>query len=160
MDVERTALPGIGLQHVLTTGRGRQIGVVSHRTGRKDLVIYDKDDPDSCVVTVKLTTEEANAIAELLGTGRVVERLADLHRQVEGLITEQIPIAPGSPYAGRPLADARVRTRTGASIVAIVRDGQVMASPRPDFTIEAADIVVVVGTDDGVSAVADIFTQG
>ncbi|MFC5745450.1 cation:proton antiporter regulatory subunit [Actinomadura rugatobispora] len=160
MDVERTALPGIGLQHVLTTGRGRQIGVVSHRTGRKDLVIYDKDDPDSCVVTVKLTTEEANAIAELLGTGRVVERLADLHRQVEGLITEQIPIAPGSPYAGRPLADARVRTRTGASIVAIVRDGQVIASPRPDFTIEASDIVVVVGTDEGVSAVTAIFTQG
>ncbi|GAA2439837.1 cation:proton antiporter regulatory subunit [Actinomadura vinacea] len=160
MDVERTALPGIGLQHVLTTGRGRQIGVVSHRTGRKDLVIYDKDDPDSCVVTVKLSTEEANAIAELLGTGRVVERLADLHRQVEGLITEQIPIAPGSPYAGRPLADARVRTRTGASIVAIVRDGHVKASPRPDAPIEAGDIVVVVGTDEGVAAVTAIFDQG
>jgi len=160
VDVERTALPGIGLQHVLTTGRGRQIGVVSHRTGRKDLVIYDKDDPDSCVVTVKLTTEEANAIAELLGTGRVVERLADLHRQVEGLVTEKIPIAAGTPYAGRPLGDARVRTRTGASIVAIVRDSQVIASPRPDFVIEADDIVVVVGTKEGVAAVTRIFSQG
>ncbi|MFF5261471.1 cation:proton antiporter regulatory subunit [Actinomadura viridis] len=160
MDVERTALPGIGLQHVLTTGRGRQIGVVSHRNGRKDLAIYDKDDPDSCVVTVKLSTEEANAIAELLGTGRVVERLNDLHRQVEGLMTEQIPIAPGSPYDGRPLAATQARTRTGASIVAVVRDGQVQASPRPDFIFTSGDIVVVVGTDEGTTAVAAILSNG
>ncbi|MEW2358527.1 cation:proton antiporter regulatory subunit [Spirillospora sp. NPDC029432] len=160
MDVERTALPGIGLQHVLTTGRGRQIGIVSHRTGRKDLVIYDKHDPDSCVVTVKLTTEEANAIAELLGTGRVVERLNDLHRQVEGLKTEQIPITPGSPYAGRPLSDTQARTRTGASIVAVVRDGHVLASPRPDFLFTENDIIVVVGTDEGTAAVAAILAQG
>ncbi|MFI0352033.1 cation:proton antiporter regulatory subunit [Actinomadura sp. 9N407] len=160
MDVERTALPGIGLQHVLTTARGRQIGVVSHRTGRKDLVIYDRDDPDTCVVTVKLSTEEANAIADLLGTGRVVERLNDLHRQVEGLVTEQILIAPGSPYAGRPLADTRARTRTGASIVAVVRAGAVLASPRPDFTFAADDIVVAVGTDEGTTAVATLLADG
>jgi TrkA domain protein len=160
VDVERTALPGIGLQHVLTTARGRQIAVISHRTGRKDLVIYDRDDPDTCVATVKLSTEEANAIAELLGTGRVVERLNDLHRQVEGLVTEQYPIAPGSPFDGRALADTQARTRTGASIVAVVRDRQVIASPRPDFTFTAGDIVVVVGTGEGTSAVAAILADG
>ncbi|GAA0360247.1 cation:proton antiporter regulatory subunit [Microbispora corallina] len=160
MEVERTALPGIGLQHVLTTERRRQVGVISHHTGRRDLVVYDKEDPDTCVVTVALTAEEANALAELLGTGRVVERLAELQRQVEGLVTEQIPIAPGSPYTGRPLGDARVRTRSGASIVAVVRDGQVVASPRPDFRFEAGDVVVVVGTAEGTAAVADILSSG
>ncbi|NVI87255.1 cation:proton antiporter regulatory subunit [Actinomadura sp. BRA 177] len=160
MDVERTALPGIGLQHVMTTGRGRQLGVISHRTGRRDLVIYDKEDPDSCIATVALTAEEANAIAELLGTGRIVEHLAELHRQVEGLITEQYPIAAGSPYDGRPLGDTRARTRTGASIVAVVRDGQVLASPRPDFTFTAGDIIVVVGTGEGTAAVAQILATG
>jgi TrkA domain protein len=144
----------------MTTGRGRQIGIISHRTGRRDLVVYDRDDPDSCVATVALTAEEANAIAELLGTGRAVEHLAELHRQVEGLITEQIPIAPGSPYDGRPLGDTRSRTRTGASIVAVVRDGQVIASPRPDFLFTAGDIVVVVGTGEGTTAVARILNDG
>lgn len=52
MDVERAALPGIGLRHVFTTVRGRQMGVVSHHTGRRDPVIYDKEDPDTCVVSV------------------------------------------------------------------------------------------------------------
>ncbi|WP_030176939.1 cation:proton antiporter regulatory subunit [Spirillospora albida] len=160
MDVERTSLPGIGLRHVFTTERGRQVGVVSHHTGRRDLVIYDKEDPDSCVVAVALNGDEAGALAELLDTGRVVERLAELQREVEGLMTEQIPLAPGSPYAGRPLSDTRARTRTGASIVAVVRAGQVIASPRPDFVFNAADVVVAVGTAEGTAAVVDILTRG
>ncbi|MFC6884421.1 MULTISPECIES: cation:proton antiporter regulatory subunit [Actinomadura] len=160
MDVERTALPGIGLQHVLTTGRGRQIGVISHRNGRRDLVVYDKEDPDTCVVTVALSAEEANAIAEFLGTARIVEHLAELQRQVEGLVTEQLAIAPGSPYDGRPLGDTQARTRSGASIVAVVRSGQVHASPRPDFVFAAGDTVVVVGTGEGTAAVAQILADG
>jgi TrkA domain protein len=160
VDVERTALPGIGLQHVFTTRRGRQVGVVSHRTGRRDLAVYDKEDPDTCVVTVQLTPEEANVLAELLGTGRVVERLADLHRQVEGLVTELIPIMDGSPYDGRSLGDTQARSRTGASIVAVVRGAQVHASPRPDFVFAAGDKVVVVGTGEGTSAVAHILSDG
>ncbi|GAA1541563.1 cation:proton antiporter regulatory subunit [Actinomadura kijaniata] len=160
MDVERTSLPGIGLRHVVTTERGRQLGVVSHRTGRRDLVVYDKHDPDTCVVSVQLTGEEANALAELLGTGRVVERLAELNRQVEGLVTEQIPISAASPYAGRSLGDTRARTRTGASIVAVVRNGQVIASPRPDFVFQGDDVVVAVGTAEGAAAVARILTAG
>ena len=160
MDVERTALPGIGLQHVFTTAKGRRIGTISHRDGRRDLLIYDRVDPDTCVLTLPLTVEEANALAELLGTARIVERLTELHRQVEGLVSAQIPIAAGSPYDGRPLGNTQVRTRTGASIVAVVRDGNVVASPRPDFGFQAGDIVVVVGTAEGTAAVGDILATG
>ncbi|KAB2361844.1 cation:proton antiporter regulatory subunit [Actinomadura montaniterrae] len=144
----------------MTTERGRQLGIISHRSGRRDLVVYDREDPDSCVATVALTAEEASAIAELLGTGRIVEHLAELHRQVEGLVTEQLPIAPGSPYVGRPLGDTQARTRTSASIVAVVREGQVVASPRPDFVFAAGDVVVVVGTGEGTAAVAAILADG
>ncbi len=160
MDVERTALPGLGLQHVFTTARGRGVGVVSHHTGRRDLVIYDAHDPDTAAETVVLTPDEANALAELLGTQRIVERLAELARQVEGLVSRQVPIEPGSPYDRRPLGDTRARTRTGASIVAVVRGGQVIASPRPDFWFAAGDVVVVVGTAEGTDAVAQIFVSG
>jgi TrkA domain protein len=160
MDVEQIGLPGIGLQHVFTTARGRRVGVVSHRTGRRDLVVYQLDDPDSAAVTVALTAEEADALAEVLGTHRVVERLAELGRQVEGLVTEQIVIAPGSPYDGRTLGDTQARTRTGASIVAVVRDQRVVASPRPDFGFRAGDVIVAVGTADGTAGVVDILTNG
>ena len=160
MDVERTNLPGIGLRHVIMTTRGRRIGVVSHRSGRRDLVIYDKTDPDTTVVSVALSGEESNTLAELLGTARIVERLAEQQRQVEGLQTVQLVIAPGSPYDGRTLGETRARTRTGASIVAIVRDPLVIASPRPDFALQAGDLLIVVGTAEGTDAVADILADG
>jgi TrkA domain protein len=160
LEFERSALPGIGLLHVYTTRRGRRIGVISHRTGRRDLVIYDPDDPDTSRETVALDIEEADALAELLAASRIVERLADLEEQVEGLVSERIPITSGSPYDGRPLGDTQARTRTGASIVAVVRDRDVIASPRPDFVFVAGDVVVVVGTAEGTAAVADIFAGG
>ncbi|MEV4176333.1 cation:proton antiporter regulatory subunit [Nonomuraea sp. NPDC049709] len=160
MEIEQTALPGIGLRHEFTTRSGRRVGIVSHRTGRRDLVIYDRDDPDGVCETVKLNDEEADALAELLGAPRVVQRLNDLHREVAGLVSEKLPISDDSPYAGRPMGDARVRSRTGASIVAIVRAGQVVTSPGPDFALAAGDLVVVVGSTESVNAVADILGRG
>ncbi|WP_214410248.1 cation:proton antiporter regulatory subunit [Sphaerisporangium fuscum] len=160
MDIEQTALPGIGLKHEFTTQSGRRIAVVSHRTGRRDLVLYDKHDPDRACEAVQLNDEEADALVELLGAPRIVQRLNTLHREVEGLVSVQLPIPAGSPYAGRPMGDARVRTRTGASIVAVVRGGQVHASPSPDFVLTAGDVVVVVGSRESTAAVADIFSQG
>lgn len=160
MDVERTALPGIGLRYTFTTQQGRRLGLVSHRSGRRDLVIYRRDDPDSAADSLVLTSAEADGLAELLAAARVVERLAELHRQVEGLVGEQLPIVAGSPYDGRTLGDTRARTRTGASIVAVVRDRQVIASPRPDFVFQAADVVVVVGTADGTAGIAAILADG
>jgi TrkA domain protein len=155
--VEETPLPGIGLRHDFMTAAGRRVGVVSHRDGRRELVIYDARDPDACVAQVRLTDEEADALAEILGATRVIERLAALRQQVEGLVSEEVPIRPGSPYDGRALGDTRARTRTGASIVAVIRGGEVLASPGPDFRFAGGDVVVTVGTPEGVAAVADIL---
>ena len=160
MEFERWELPGIGLQHVMTTHRGRRVGVISHRGGRRDLLVYDADDPDASAESVALTVEEADALAELLAASKIVERLGDLERQIEGLVSERLPVVAGSPYDGRTLGDTHARSRTGASIVAVVRDREVIASPTPDFTFQAGDIVVVIGTAEGTRAVAEILTEG
>lgn len=160
MEVHRTALPGIGLLFEFVTERGRRVGVVSHRTGRREVVVYSREDPDTAAVTLTLNAEEADGLAELLTSARIVERLDALHRQVEGLVTEQIPIPAGSPYDRRSLGDTHARTRTAASIVAVVRGQQVYASPRPDFMFQARDIVVVVGTAEGTAAVARLLAEG
>ena len=57
--VEQTPLPGIGVRHDLVTSSGRTVGVVSHRNGRRDLVLYDVDDPDACLASIPLTDDEA-----------------------------------------------------------------------------------------------------
>lgn len=160
MDVEETALPGIGLRHDFSTRSGRRIGVVSHHHGRRELVIYDAEDPDASRESITLTPEESDVLSELLGAPHIVEKLADLNRAFAGLVGEQIKILPGSPYTGRPLGDTQARTRTGASIVAVVRDHEVLASPRPDFRFQAGDIIVVVGTPENTAAVGALLRDG
>ena len=160
VEIEQTALPGIGTRYVVVARSGRRVGVVTHRNGRRELVIYDADDPDTAAASLTLTSDEADALAELLGAPRVVQRLAKMHRELEGLTSEQVLIADGSPYVGRTLGETQSRTRTGASIVAVVRAGEVHASPAPDFEFAARDIVVVVGTPEGTSGVAHILADG
>lgn len=157
VQVEETRLPGIGLRHDFVTASGRRVGVVSHRTGRRDLLVYDETDPDACREVVRLSDEEADALAEFLGAARIVERLGALNEQVGGLVTEQLPISAGSPYDGRTLGETEARTRTGASIVAVLREGNPIVSPRPDFRFAAGDTLLVVGTTEGVAGVAEIL---
>lgn len=157
MRVEETALPGIGVRHDIVTERGRRVGILSYRNGRRDLVVYDDEDPDTCVLSLPLAPEESNALAEILGAPRVVERLAALHEQAAGLITTQVPVAADSSFDGRTLGDTQARTRTGASIVAVLRRGEVALSPGPDFVFAAEDRVIVVGTREGTAAVAEIL---
>ena len=157
VELEEVRLPGIGVRDDFLTREGRRVGVVAHRSGRRDLVVYDRDDPDACSEAVPLTTEEADALAELLGAPRVVERLATIREQAAGLVTAQLPVTPGSPYAGRTLGETEARSRTGASIVAVLRGDGVIPSPAPDFKFEAGDMVLVVGTRPGVDGVAQIL---
>lgn len=158
--VEQTPLPGIGVRHDLITSSGRTVGVVSHRNGRRDLVLYDVEDPDACLASIPLTDDEAEALADVLSASLMLGQLAGLREQAEGLLTEQVAISAGSPFVGRRLGDTRARTLTGASIVAVLRDRDVIASPGPSFVFEAGDVVVVVGTRKGLDGVTHILATG
>ncbi|MEV6812947.1 TrkA C-terminal domain-containing protein [Micromonospora sp. NPDC051296] len=157
--VEQTALPGIGVRHDMVTESGRRLGVVSHRNGRRDLVLYDPDDPDGCSADIPLTDDEAEALADILGASLILGQLSGLREQAAGLLTEQIAIPASSPYVNRPMGDAKIRSRTGASIVAVLRGGEVIVSPVPTFRFAAGDVVVVVGNRQGLDGVGAIFAD-
>ncbi|MFI6361578.1 cation:proton antiporter regulatory subunit [Nocardia sp. NPDC050630] len=160
MNVDVTALPGIGVRKDFQLRSGRWIGVVDHRDGGIDLIVSKPDDPDSCAAQVPLTQDEASVLANLLGSPQLVAKLREDHRDLPGITTRQLPIGEDSPYEGRTLGETGMRTRTKASIVAVMRAGQLHPSPGPDFTFTADDILVVVGTPDGLEAAAKILTHG
>jgi TrkA domain protein len=157
IDVHSTVLPGIGVGKDIDLHDGNRIGVITRRTGQRELVMYDREDPDSAALTVRLTSDEADTIAELLGAPELVYRLSLLTRQAEGLVVEQIPVPASSPFKGRPLGDSQIRTRTGASIVAIMRKGAALPSPGPDFVLAPGDLVVIVGLQPAVDYAARIL---
>jgi TrkA domain protein len=86
----------------------------------------------------------------VLGAPRLTQRFADLSREVPGLESARIPIGPGSPFDGRTLGDTRARTLTGCSIVAIVRDADVVPSPAPGDQLRAGDVLVAIGSSTGL----------
>lgn len=159
IEVSETKLPGIGLRHDFVTEDGRRVGVVSRRSGRRDLVVFGKDDPDACSLVVTLTGQEADALAEFLGSRRIVERLATLSDQVANLVTGKVRIANGSRYDGLTLGATKARTRTGASVVALIRDGQAITSPGPEAAVQGGDVLVVVGTTEAVEALREIVAE-
>ncbi|GAB3110719.1 TrkA C-terminal domain-containing protein [Streptomyces calidiresistens] len=160
MTTRRTPLPGVGVQYDLLTRAGRHIAVVVHDDGRRFIGFYSPDDPDACQATVPLEREEAARLAELMAPGHADGAgLLPTEPGVD-LVTERIPVGGDSPYSGRPLGATRARTRTGASIVAVLRRTGAHPSPGPDFRLEAGDTLVAVGTREGVGDLSDLISGG
>jgi TrkA domain protein len=157
MEIQETVLPGVGLRHEFTSGGGRRLGVVSYRTGRRDLLLYDPEDPDACREVIRLIREEADALADLLSADRLIGHLAELQQQIEDLAISWLTIPASSPYAGGTIADTQARSRTGVSIVAVLRAQTAFPAPTPSFGFQAGDTVLVVGTPAGVRALARVL---
>jgi TrkA domain protein len=160
VNVEVTPLPGIGVRKDFAIRAGRRIGVVTHRDGQIELIVSKPDDPDAALASLPLTMEEASALANLLGAPQLVAQLTEEHRDMPGIHTRQLPINAGCPFDGRTLGDTALRTRTGVSVVAVMRAGQVHASPTPDFTLTAGDLLVTVGTSEGLDNAVKILKRG
>jgi Trk K+ transport system NAD-binding subunit len=58
--------------------------------------------------------------------------------------------------AGRSLAGADIRARTGCTVVAVERNGEAITDLDPDFVIEEGDKLVVAGTDADVNRFATL----
>ncbi|WP_210508535.1 cation:proton antiporter regulatory subunit [Naasia sp. SYSU D00057] len=157
--IERVELPGIGTRHDVLTDSGRRVGVVSYRTGERDLALFDIDDPDAASDTVTLTDDEADALANVLGASVMIGQLTGI-REAAGLYTEQLVLPATSPFAGGVLGDTKARTRTRTSIVAIIRKAEVIPSPTPQTDLQAGDTVIAVGTRPGLDSLAKLLTHG
>jgi TrkA domain protein len=159
-DLREVDLPGVGVRYEFVTEEGQRVGVVAHRSGRRELYVADPDDPDKFERVLGLTGEDARTIAELLGAARVAKELAELQQKVEGLAIDWLPVRADSPYAHRKIEEARVRSRTGVSIVALLRGDQAIPAPGPGEEMRPGDYLVVVGTTRGIEEVVALLRSG
>ncbi|MFF8287825.1 cation:proton antiporter regulatory subunit [Streptomyces sp. NPDC016309] len=152
-----TPLPGIGVQYELTTRRHDTLSVVAHRDGTRTLNVHHDDDPDSCGLSMRLTGAEALTLTEALLPGHNNPNL--LHTSDFGLLAERVTVTGDSYWNGRQLGETRMRTATGASIVAVMRRAHPIPSPGPEFRLRGGDTVIVVGTREGVDAAHAILER-
>ncbi|HEX2050475.1 MAG TPA: cation:proton antiporter regulatory subunit [Actinomycetota bacterium] len=159
-EIHEVKLPGVGVRYEFETTEGKRIGVISHRTGLREIYVSRRDDPDEFNRVLGLSSDDARTLAELLGATRVAQQLAELQQRIEGLVIDWLPIRADSAYVGRTIGDSRMRSRTGVSIVAIVRGEDAVAAPGPEETLRSGDYLVVVGTGRGVEQAVAVLRTG
>ncbi|MDG2040263.1 MAG: TrkA C-terminal domain-containing protein [Ilumatobacter sp.] len=156
-EVRETQLPGVGVKHDFTTDDGREVGVLAHKDGRREIVVYDAVDTDKCSVQMSLSATDTRTLAELLGTSQVNRAIQAAQQEIEGLAIDWLTIESDSPSADKSIGDGEFRTRTGVSIVAVIRGDTPFPAPGPDFGLRSNDVAVCVGTMDGLDRMRQLI---
>ncbi len=157
--VTETKLPGVGVRHEFSTSYGDRVGVLVHRNGRREMLIYDKADPDACRALLDLDPDDARTLAELLGASQVSEAVSAVQHQIEGLAIDWLVVPADSSVVGTTIGDGQFRTRTGCSIVAVVRGEVTIPAPGPELAFEVGDVAVSVGTQHGLDDLRDLLQR-
>ncbi|HRR33814.1 MAG TPA: cation:proton antiporter [Kiritimatiellia bacterium] len=93
------------------------------------------------VLTKEVETDPAESAADLL----------DIH-------TERLHVKRGSAVCGLSLREINLRARVGASVIGIERQGTTQVNPTADATLEAGDVVLVLGDDDQIDRVRELLS--
>ena len=89
-EVFETKLPGVGVRHDFVTEDGERVGVIVHRTGRREIVVYDSDDPDACSPMLDLSSTDTRVLGELLGTSQVSQTVGAVQQELDGLAIQRL----------------------------------------------------------------------
>ena len=155
--LREATLPGIGKKYVMPLRDGGNLAIIVRPDGERQLYHFLDQEDRPCDV-VKVDGEEAQQIANLLGRPLVAAPdLEDLDLVLGALEIEWITLEASSPLVGRTLGDSQMRRKTGASVVAIMRDGSAIANPSIDTEFLAGDTLLLIGSHEHTAAARDLL---
>lgn len=86
--------------------------------------------------------------------------LDQLLMSTRGVEIAWVPLGEDSPILGSTLAEANIRSRVGASVVALVRDQHVMANPKSHIQFQAGDLLGLIGEPPELEAAMALVAPG
>ena len=87
------------------------------------------------------------------------ENLSRLASLFAGATVDNIQVQPESPAAGKTLRELDIRKNTGATVIAIARNGEAVPNPGPDFKLEPDDIIVLLGAHRDLDEAVTLLTR-
>jgi TrkA domain protein len=159
LEVRETRLPGVGTKFTLRTGRGEKVSSVVHLDGMREIYHYTDAADEPHVLT--LNDEEARQLGAIIGG--VVYRpqlVKDLELALKDLVMEWVELPPESPLVGLTVATCRIRSTTGSTIVAILRESGSLATPHPDEVLRANDTLVIIGRPETFEEINRLVAEG
>jgi K+/H+ antiporter YhaU regulatory subunit KhtT len=97
-------------------------------------------------------------MAELLARPSAEPPLAQIATILPGFAgTATFTVRAGSEAVGRSLAELDLRARTGATVLAILRGGEGLATPSPNDALQLDDVLVLAGSAEAITAVRSLL---
>lgn len=159
MQIKESDLPGVGKKFAIFTDAGDRLSIIIHNTGHRELYHFQKGE-DFPFHAVRLEDDEARKLGAILSGAYFQPTVIEsMDMVLESLSIEWVKVEAGSTLADRSIAELQIRKRTGASITAILRDGQAIPNPQPDQKILPGDTLMVVGTREQVQRFLELFPK-
>lgn len=153
MKIQSVDLPGIGKKYTIRSAEGQVFVIIIHLTGRREIYFMNDPDDDEPVMTLDLNDEEARKVgAILLGADYQPVSEDRMELLMKTLLVEWIKVKPGCAVANKNIKEARVRTLTGATIIAIQRQDRMIGSPDIQELLLPGDVIMAVGKREQIKA--------
>ena len=146
MEIKTGDLPGIGKRYSFETAEGDNLVVILHQSGHREIYHFAGSDEDEPDFVLKLNDEEARQLGTLL-LGVDYQPVADdrVELLLKSVRIEWVPVSPDSELANKRIIDSCIRTKTGATIIGIQRDEDIIGSPDIDEVILPGDTLMIIG---------------
>jgi TrkA domain protein len=154
---KQTELPGIGKRFSIKLSSGQIISIIIHHSGKREIYVLDTDGDIEC--TVSLNDQEAREMGMVLAGAYYQPVAGDkMEMLLKQMVMEWVELPPDSPLIGLTLADADIRKKTGAIVIGVVRNNEMIPAPDPkNFKFQEGDIVIVVGTREQINKFVETF---
>jgi len=83
--------------------------------------------------------------------------LVEARRLIRAGVLETVEIVPGSPACGRTLAEIELRSRSGATVLNLVRNDRPMPSPDGATRLDAGDLLVLYGSHEAIDRALELL---
>ena len=107
----------------------------------------------------RLVTEvRADGYEMLRSLSRTSASLFDLKLQLHDVDISTFRVLQGSSLIGKTLAQIELRRLYGVSVVAILRDSQILSNPGADMPFQLNDVLFVLGSSEKISEAINMFS--
>ncbi len=87
------------------------------------------------------------------------EKIGRLAALFAAATVDNVQVQPESACIGKTLKELDIRRSSGATVIAVVRNGEAVTNPGIDFRLEADDILVLLGAHKELDAAVELLTQ-
>lgn len=104
----------------------------------------------------------------LMGEPATLKYAEDYFQQIEDDVPSlepdrfsvaEVEVKPNSPHLDQSLAEIGFRTRYGATVIGIIRDGRRTPLPKPDEQIKEGDKLIIIGTPESAKKIRETFAD-